>query len=410
MRPTSFRFTAFCLMLAIIIDIMGIGLVFPLLPSLFMGEHAAFLMNAQNSSRELFYGLSIGVWALGLFFGTPFLGDVSDQIGRKKALVICLALVGVSYLFSAVSITYSSLSLFMLSRLMSGFFGASFPLAQAAFVDLSTPENRTRNISFVTLAASVGIIIGPLLSAVSLKLSEGALALKLPFLLAALLSFLNALAIYMLLQETFTPKLGVKPNLLSAVKACNFMFVDQRVRLLSFVFFLLCLAWGFYIEGLPMILAKGYGFSSVEISLCYVLFGLSCGLQVLVVQPYVLKRMSLKTMFSMGAILITLIFFLLGFYHNGSWQIVGIFWVQFFELFAYTANITLISKAVTDYEQGKALGATGAIFGLSWTLIAPLIGHLLSINMDIPLYLAAFCAFLAFILMIGYKPYVAAEN
>ena len=409
MQRSSFRFTAFCLMLAIIIDVMGIGLVFPLLPSLFIGDHAVFLIGSQ-SSKSLFYGLSIGVWALGLFFGTPFLGDVSDQVGRKKTLVLCLAMMGISYVFSAISLEFSSLSMFMLSRLMSGFFGASFPLAQAAFIDLSTPETKARNISFVTLAASVGIIFGPLLSAISLKLADGSLALKLPFLLAAALSFLNAIAIHKLLRETFVVKPGVKPHLLSAVKACGFMFVDRRVRFLSLIFLLLCLAWGFYFEALPMILAAEYGFSSVQISLCYILFGVSCGLQVLLVQPYVIKRMTLKAIFLMGSLLTALMFLSMALYLHAYWQVAGMFLVQMVELFAYITNIAFISNAVTDQEQGKALGATGAIFGLSWTVIAPMIGYLLSVNINLPLYLAALCAFLIFILMMGYKPYVVAKD
>jgi hypothetical protein len=65
---------------------------------------------------------------------------------------------------------------------------------------------------------------------------------------------------------------------------------------------------------------------------------------------------------------------------------------------------------VSDQEQGKALGATGAIFGLSWTVIAPMIGYLLNVNINLPLYLAALCAFLIFILMMGYKPYVVAKD
>lgn len=406
-QQASFRFTAFCLMLAIIIDIMGVGLVFPLLPSLFIGPHAAFLadprVNANNT--DLLYGLSIGFWALGLFFGTPFLGDVSDQIGRKKVLVVCLLMMSLSYLFSALSLVFANVIFFMLSRLMSGFFGASFPLAQAAFIDLSSPETKTRNISFVTLAASVGIIFGPLLSAISLKLASDAFALKLPFLLAAFLSFLNALAILFLLKETFTPKPGMKPNLFSAFKACGFMFVDRRVQLLSLIFLLLCLAWGFYIEALPMILAKEYGFSSIKISLCYVLFGISSAVQVLLLQPYLLKRMSLKTLFLVGAFVIALLFLSMGLYLHAFWQIIGMFLVQMFELFAYIANIALISNAVTEYEQGKALGATGAIFGLSWALIAPVIGYALGMNINSPLYLAALCALLIVLLMLGYKPH-----
>ena len=406
---SSFRFTAFCLILAIIIDIMGIGLVFPLLPSLFIGNHAIFLAGSSISisTKELFYGLSIALWALGIFFGTPFLGDVSDQIGRKKALVLCLGMMGVSYLLSALSLHLSNLILFMLSRLMSGFFGASFPLAQAAFIDLSAPEDKAKNISYVTLAGSIGIVFGPLLAAVSLKVATGTMALKLPFLLAACLSFLNAIAIQYLLKETFTVKAGARASILSAVKACSFMFLNPQVRFLSLNFLLLQFAWGLYVQGLPMILAQQFNLSSVEISLCYILIGVSFSFGVLVAQPFILKKMSLKATYIFGVLIMALLFLSAGVHLQLYWQIVVILTACVFELFGYTALIALLSNSVSDHEQGKALGGAGAVFGIAWTLIAFMIGHLLNFNIDSPYYFAAFCGLVTFVLMFWYKPHVA---
>lgn len=405
MKESSLKFTGFCLMLAIIIDIMGIGLVFPLLPSLFVGSHAPFLNSGTYSMqfRELCYGLSIALWAGGLFIGTPFLGDLSDQVGRKKVLVVCLVMMGVSYILSALSLWMSNLSFFMLSRLMSGFFGASYSLAQAAFVDMSTPENKAKNISYVTLAASVGIVFGPLLSAISLKLAIGVLAVKLPFILAAILSFVNAIAIYILLQETFVSKQGARADLLSAVRACGFMFLDRRVRFLSLIFLLLQFSWGLYVQALPMILAQQYALSSIDISLFYVLMGLSFGFGVLVVQPYFLKRMSLKAFYLIGAFVMSCLFLSAGIYLHVWWQIVVVLIVCVFELFAYTGLIALISNAVSDQEQGKALGGSGAIFGIAWTLTAFSLGRLLVFDVNFPFYVSAFFGFLTVNLMLWFK-------
>jgi len=407
MSSSSFRYTAFCLILAIIIDIMGIGLVFPLLPNLFIGNGAAFLAHSEvaMSTREFYYGLAIALWALGIFLGTPFLGDVSDQIGRKKALVICLSMMGVSYLLSALSLVFSNLTLFMLSRLMSGFFGASFPLAQAAFIDLSAPEDKAKNISYVTLASSVGIVFGPLLAAVSLKLASGTLALKLPFVLAACLSFLNAIAIQLLLRETFTVKPGAHANILSAVKACSFMFLNPQVRFLSINFLLLQFAWGLYVQGLPMILAQQFNLSSVEVSLCYILIGISFGFGVLVAQPVILKHMSLKSTYLVGVLVMAFLFLSAGYVLKLYWQVVVILTACIFELFGYTALIALLSNSVSDQEQGKALGGSGAVFGAAWTLIAFLIGHILSTELTLPYYLSGVCGLITFVLMFWYRPH-----
>ena len=79
------------LIITVMIDVMGMGLIFPILPSLFLSNNSPFLsMTASISMRHVFYAIGIAFWPIGAFFGAPYLGKISDTIGRKKVLILSL--------------------------------------------------------------------------------------------------------------------------------------------------------------------------------------------------------------------------------------------------------------------------------------------------------------------------------
>src|SRR5580658_5552191 len=79
------------LFLVLVIDTMGAGIIFPILSPLFMTPSESILPLATSENmRQFWYGATLTSWALLMFIGAPFLGDLSDRIGRKKVLVLCL--------------------------------------------------------------------------------------------------------------------------------------------------------------------------------------------------------------------------------------------------------------------------------------------------------------------------------
>src|SRR4051794_3010525 len=112
------KWTIFALMVTIMIDIMGGGLVFPLFPHLFLASNSVLLpITASLPTRNAYYALAMGVWPLGVFFGTPYWGAMSDQSGRKKMLAICLMGTAVTYVLGGMAIEAGSVWLFIISRL-----------------------------------------------------------------------------------------------------------------------------------------------------------------------------------------------------------------------------------------------------------------------------------------------------
>jgi hypothetical protein len=120
--------------------------------------------------------------------------------------------------------------------------------------------------------------------------------------------------------------------------------------------------------------------------------------------------MSLKAMHLVGMLFMSCLFLSAGLYLHAYWQVVVSLTACMFELFGYTAIIALMSNSVTSQEQGKALGGAGAVFGLAWTVLAPMVGQVLSINVNLPLILAALCGFTTFFLMFKYQVHESSEN
>jgi len=92
------------LFLVITIDSVGLGILFPTLSAMLIGHHSHFLsLNASNFFREFICGIIIGIYMIAWFFGSAMLGDLSDIIGRKKSLIICLIGAAIGYFISAVA-------------------------------------------------------------------------------------------------------------------------------------------------------------------------------------------------------------------------------------------------------------------------------------------------------------------
>src|SRR3990167_335668 len=179
------------LFLVIIIDQMGITFVFPILTPLFMDPNSMLIpAGIKNSSRDFLYGLCLALYPFFMFFGAPLLGAISDQLGRKITLLLCLLASAISFVLSAVAIHLASLTLLLASRALAGFFSGSQYIAQAAIADISPPDKKAVNLSYIIVAISIGMILGPLVGG---YLSDPVLLKSLtyatPFEAAALLAF-----------------------------------------------------------------------------------------------------------------------------------------------------------------------------------------------------------------------------
>ena len=171
------------------IDMLGIGLAFPVLPRLIEQFQGGSISLASYTVGGL-----AAVYSIAQFLCAPLVGTLSDRYGRRPVILLALVGMGVNYVLIAFA---PSLWLFALGRMIAGAFGATFTVAGAYLADVTPPERRAQSFGLIGAAFGFGFITGPALGGVL-----GDLDLRLPFLVAAGLSLADFAFAYFALPES----------------------------------------------------------------------------------------------------------------------------------------------------------------------------------------------------------------
>ncbi|MCX5740515.1 MAG: MFS transporter [Proteobacteria bacterium] len=166
------------ILVAVFIDMLGMGLVFPVLPVL-VGN-----FTASREAQSYWFGALAVSYGLMQFFCAPLLGALSDRFGRRPILITSIVGLGLHYLLLAIA---PSLWVMLLARMIGGLTGASFSVANAYASDVTPPERRAAAFGQIGAVFGLGFICGPMLGGLL-----GDISLHLPFQVAAGLSLLNA--------------------------------------------------------------------------------------------------------------------------------------------------------------------------------------------------------------------------
>jgi DHA1 family tetracycline resistance protein-like MFS transporter len=172
---------------AIVLDAVGIGLIFPILPSLLQE-----ITHAENVAPTI--GTMTALYAVMQFIFAPVLGALSDRLGRRPVLLISLAGAAVNYLFLAFA---PNLALLFVGRAIAGLTSANVSVASAYITDISPEEKRARRFGLFNAMFGLGFIIGPVAGGLL-----GDYWLRLPFIAAAGLNGANLLLAFFILPES----------------------------------------------------------------------------------------------------------------------------------------------------------------------------------------------------------------
>ncbi|QDQ26187.1 TCR/Tet family MFS transporter [Chitinimonas arctica] len=348
------------ILFTVFLDVLGIGLIIPVLPSL-VGE-----FTASRDQQAYWYGALSVTYGVMQFFCAPMLGALSDRFGRRPVLLLSIFGLAVSYVVHAVAASLLSL---LLVRILSGGTGASFSVANAYMADITSTEQRGKSFGLLGAAFGMGFIFGPMLGGVL-----GAYDLRLPFVVAAVLALLNGLYGYFVLPESLPVE---RRAAFSFQRANPFSALGNLSRIhgvggLIWVFALTVLAqfilqttWVLYTE-------FRFGWGPPENGAALFVVGMVGALVQGLLQGRLLKRFGEVRLALFGLASGTVAFLLYGLATQG-WMLYCIVLANFLSFAAGPALQAIVSKSVDPSEQGLTMGSLNAINSVA-IIVAPVIG------------------------------------
>jgi len=226
------RLALIFILITVFIDILGLGIIVPVLPGL-LEELTA----EKVSSAAAYGGFLISAYALMQFIFSPILGNLSDRFGRRPILLASLLGLTLDYLLMGFAPTIIWL---FVGRVVAGIMGAAISTATAYIADITPKEKRAQNFGLIGAAVGAGFIIGPAIGG-----HLGEFGTRVPFFVAAGVAFLNLIYGFFVLPES----LGMRKRRRFDFKRANPLGTFQSLKKYPFVLSFLAVLFFFSVAG-----------------------------------------------------------------------------------------------------------------------------------------------------------------
>jgi MFS family permease len=369
--------------LTVFIDLIGFGIIIPLLP----------LYAKQFGATGLTVGLLFMSYSLMQFFFAPMWGRLSDRIGRRPVLMISLAASAVGYLIWGFS---SSLAMLFLSRIVAGFGNANLAVAQAYISDVTPEEDRSRGMGMIGAAFGLGFVLGPAIAGIASQF--GVAANSLGF-IAAFFSIADLIFTALYLPEPEHRK-EISHNRFSiGADFYSRTFANKNFALPLFIMFISTFAFANMEATLVLLTSQYYNFTMAQNS--YLFTGL--GLVMALIQGGLVRRLGPKypdaLLITVGTALITVGLLLTPATHSLAILCFALILLATGSGINNPANSSLLSKLSPKDETGGVMGIGQSMSTLG-RILGPVAGGFLfdTLGAPSPYMLGALCMLAACLL------------
>jgi MFS family permease len=378
--------------LTVLIDLVGFGLILPLIPIYSENFHASGFM----------IGAIIGSYSLMQFMFAPIWGRLSDRVGRRPVLLGSTACACLSYVIFAIGSGLqgnAALLVMLLSRLFAGICGANITVAQAYIADITPAEKRSAKMGLIGMAFGLGFILGPVLGAVSSKY----FGLTAPGWTAASLCALNFVWAFARLAESWRPaehSVTQRPHLEQWLHIMRM----PRLNLLIAIFFLATFCFTCFESTIGLLVMKNFGIDTkkglgtVSLLIAY------CGVIGAGVQGgaagRMVKRMGEPKLIAMSLLMAAIGIGLLPYLTSWATLLVGL------GIFSIGSSLTrppvfgMISMLTPAHEQGATMGVAQGVGSLARIVGPVFAASLFVLNAPLPyLICGALCLLTSLVTM-----------
>ncbi len=349
------------ILVTLLIDVLGIGLLIPVLPQL-----VTELAGGDLAAGSSYYGWFIAAYAAMQFLFAPVLGGLADRFGRRPVLLVSLLGAGIDYLVMAVA---PNLTLLFIGRVISGVTGANITAANAYIADVSPPHERAKNFGLIGATFGVGFIVGPALGGLL-----AGLGLRAPFYAAAGLALINWLYGFFILPESLRPELRREFSWRRANPIGSFRSLGRYslVRDLAFTYVCFGLAQNAMTATWVLYTTYRFGWDPLLNGVSLAVVGVFSALVQGVLVRLFVARFGERTAILVGILMAAVSFVAYGLSPFGWALYIGIA-VGSLGGLAGPSSQSLISRSVGADEQGEVQGALASLLSLTG-VAGPLVG------------------------------------
>jgi MFS transporter, DHA1 family, tetracycline resistance protein len=350
---TASRHAVTFVFVTVLLDMVGFGLIIPVVPLLIQEVGGVDLAHASVVSGWMFFAFSTAQ-----FLFAPVMGNLSDAYGRRPLLLLSVLGLGCDYLFSALA---PSLMWLFVGRAIAGLCGSSHVIANAYIADVTEPEARAKAFGLMGAAFGVGFVLGPAIGGML-----GEYGPRVPFYVAASVSMCNLLYGWFVLPETL-PTAKRRPFELARANPFGTFKVFRTygsVVPLSVLLFIYFTATSVYPAIWPFWGMAKFQWSVATVGVTLAAFGIIQAIfQGVLVGPMV-KRFGEQQVGLIGLISATIAAIGYGFAPNLV-AVVALMVIHGPEGFVHPMFTALMSKAVPDDAQGELQGGISSIMNVA---------------------------------------------
>ncbi len=384
------------LYLTILIDMIGIGVLIPVIPQL-LGEPTspAFLLQpSQLHWGFILLGILTAIYPMAMFFTSPILGTLSDKYGRRPILLLSILGTSIGYFLFAFAVLTKNLPVLFFSRLVDGLTGGNISTVQASIADQVDTEHRTKAFGLMGATFGIGFILGPFLGG---KLADPQILpwfdASVPFLFAGILALVNFLSIYFFFSETNkhtenSRKIDVFGSVKNLFKIHR---LNHEIRYLMIVTLLFNAGFAFFFSFFNVYLTDKFNFSVGQMGDFFGYIGIWSIFTQLVVVRWMANKFNQVSVVRVALPAIAFVMFLY-LLPNEAWWLLVI--APFFSIpnGIQMANFgALVSKRALATQRGETLGINASFSSLGQAL-PPLFAGFLAVvfGPSAPLMIAGF--------------------
>jgi MFS family permease len=381
------------ILVIVFLGFVGISMPYVIFPALFLNpEYLILPSDWSSASQGLFLGITLAAYPLGQFVGSPILGSLSDDYGRKKLLIASLLVSGICNLFTGIGLEFQSLWVIISSRFFAGLMEGNIAIARAMAADI---KNISKHETFgkICAASSMAYLVGPLFGGILAdnKIFPG-VTIATPFYLVGVLFFGVSLLSMIILEKEELSNAIEKRGILTRFnlfKRLSVLFQNKKLQFLIIVSTIFTLAIDILYEFSPVYLTAKWTLSPIDLIVynSVVCVGLIIGSGWLV--SYLSKRYMPRLVFiiSVGVFTLLLIGIVLT---DSSWIMLALFALIGLTIGLGSTIITVkISDSASESIQGEVMGVQISMRVLGDAIICLLGGVLIALSPKIVIVIGA---------------------